>query len=160
MRMRSDRTTVRRAITASLGGLALASTALPAEQHEGPALYERLGGLPAIALVVDDFVREFVRDEQILANPAVRERKTPESAPYIVYQVTTLVCEVTGGPCSYTGRPLDEAHEGLDVTVAEWERMGAMFAATLERHAVPEPEAGELLEILGSTREQIVVAAD
>jgi hemoglobin len=125
---------------------------------DGPSLFDRLGGLEAIAIVVDDFMTAFVQDPVVMANPAVRERKTPERLPYITYQVTTVVCEVTGGPCRYEGATLAAAHAGLNVSAEEWNRMGSVFAATLDRHAVPEAEQEELLAILGGTRSDIVVS--
>jgi hemoglobin len=126
-------------------------------QQPEPSLYERLGGLPAIAVVVNDFMAVFTRDPVILANPRVRERKTAAAEPYVTYQVITLVCQVTGGPCEYTGASLRDAHAGLNVTASEWERMGMLFAQTLDRHAVPEQEQQELFAILGSTKDDIVV---
>ncbi len=126
--------------------------------QEDASLYDRLGGLPAIALVVSDFVDDFVADPLIMANPIVRERKTADTAPYIKYQVTALVCQLGGGPCEYTGMAMDDAHEGLNVSAAEWDRMVEIFAATLEAHQVPERETGELFALLGPSRDDIVVA--
>jgi hemoglobin len=123
------------------------------------SLYERLGGLEAITVVVDDFMNVFARDAVMMANPAVRERKTLERLPYLTYQISTLVCEVTGGPCQYTGASLAAAHDGLDVSNSEWERMGTLFAQTLDRHAVPASEQEELMAILGGTKPEIVVSS-
>jgi hemoglobin len=122
------------------------------------SLYDRLGGLPAIALVVSDFMDDFMADPLVMANPAVRERKSPENGPYITFQVTTLVCQLTGGPCEYTGLGMGEAHAGLGVSAAEWDRMAEIFGRTLERHAVPEREQQELFALLGPARDDIVVA--
>lgn len=124
---------------------------------EAPGLYERLGGLPAIALVVSEFMDAFAGDPLIFSNPAVRERKGPDRMPFITYQVTTLLCQATGGPCEYEGRSLKEAHSGLGISPAEWDRMVAIFSQTLEQHGVPEQEQQELFEILGPTRGEIVV---
>jgi hemoglobin len=123
----------------------------------GPTLYERLGGLPAISLVVSDFVDVFVADPLIMANPAVRERKTPAATPYVKYQVTTLVCEVTGGPCEYTGLSMRDAHDGLNVSEAEWDRMVVLFSQTLDRHGVAEREQQDLFAIVGPTKADIVM---
>jgi len=124
---------------------------------EEKSLYERLGGLEGISLVVSDFVDVFIQDQVIMSNPRVKERKTPESAPYIKYQVTTMVCQATGGPCEYTGLDMREAHKGLNVSDGEWDRMVEIFAETLARHNVPERETQELFGILGPTKEDIVV---
>jgi hemoglobin len=123
------------------------------------SLYERLGGLPGIALVVSDFVDAFIADPLIMDNPAVRERKTPQEAPYVKYQVTTLVCEATGGPCAYTGLDMRTAHDGLNVSEREWDRMVEIFLGTLHEHRVPDREVGELLAILGPSKAEIVTGS-
>jgi hemoglobin len=148
---------LRRALPCALLFAAASQPAIAQTAAERASLYERLGGLPAISLVISDFVDDFVADPLIMANPAVRERKTPDSTPYIKYQVTTLLCEVTGGPCRYTGMALREAHAGLNVSAAEWDRMVEIFSRTLVRHAVPAAEQQEVFAILGPTRDDIVV---
>jgi hemoglobin len=140
---------------ASIAAAPLAS--VHAQSAETEPLFDRLGGLPAISLVVSDFVDVFIADPLIMANAAVRERKTPDAAPYIKYQVTSLVCQATGGPCEYIGADMRTAHAGLNVTAAEWDRMVELFSQTLERHRVPERETEELFAILGPTRDEIVM---
>lgn len=154
----SDRILRRAAAPAALVlALFLTGTA-EAQSSDGEAsLYERLGGLSAISLVISDFVDDFVQDPLIMANDAVRERKTPDSAPYIKYQVTSLLCEAAGGPCRYTGQDLRTAHEGLNVSQAEWDRMVEIFSATLAKHDVPEREQEEVFAILGPSHADIVV---
>lgn len=149
----------------AVGSLLIVVLGAPAQLHaqEAPSqdtLFERLGGLPAISLVVSDFVDDFIVDDVILSNPAVRERKTPDTAPYIKFQVTTLVCQLAGGPCEYTGLDLATAHEGLNVTGEEWDRMVEIFAGTLAEHQVPEQEQEELFGIMAPARDDIVVEAD
>jgi hemoglobin len=134
----------------------LASPAFAQSAEAEESLYDRLGGLQGIALVVSDFVDVFVQDPLIMANAAVRERKTVDTAPYIKFQVTAMTCEATGGPCQYTGLNMADAHAGLGVTPEEWDRMVELFAQTLARHGVPDQETQELFAILGPTREDIV----
>lgn len=138
----------------------LAATGSRAHAQDEPSLYERLGGLPAISLAVSEFMDAFMQDSLIFANPAVKERKTPDVAPLIQYQLTTMVCQTAGGPCTYQGPDMRSAHEGLNVTEAEWDRMVDIFVATLDRLEVPDRETEELLAILGSTKGDIVVAED
>ncbi len=125
-------------------------------QESEKSLYERLGGIQGIALVVSDFMDDFMEDEVIFANPEVKERKTSEAKPYIRYGVISMVCEATGGPCQYTGKDMKAAHDGLNVTEREWDRMVEILANTLAEHNVPEQETQELFEILGTTKDDIV----
>ena len=130
-----------------------------AAQDDVP-LFDRLGGLDKISLVVNDFVDVFIQDPVIMSNPVVKERKTPDSAPYIKYQVTAMVCQVTGGPCQYTGLDMREAHKGLNVSEREWDRMVQLFVDTLEKHRVPGDASEELLSIMGTTKGDIVVSGN
>jgi hemoglobin len=133
---------------------------LAQDADQEPSLFDRLGGLQPISLLVDEFVDDFIADPVIMANPAVRERKSPENAPYLKYHLTTILCEATGGPCQYTGVDLRTAHEGLNVTAGEWDRMAEIFGQSLADHRVPEREQEEIFAILGPTRDDIVTVED
>jgi len=91
-----------------------ASTAQPA-----PSLYERLGGLAPISVVVSDFIDALVPDAVLNANPAIDAARKRVPAPYLKYHVTAMVCQVTGGPCQYHGRAMKESHAHLNITERE-----------------------------------------
>jgi len=122
------------------------------------SLYVRLGGLAPISVVVSDFVDVLAPDAVLNANPGISAatRRTP--APYLKYHVTGLVCQVAGGPCQYHGRGLQESHAHMKITEREWDRMVELFKGVLAKHKVPEAETGELLEIIGSTKKDIVIS--
>jgi len=122
------------------------------------SLYDRLGGLAPIAVVVNDFLDALVPDEILNANPAVDAARKVVPAPYLKYHVTAMVCEATGGPCRYHGRWIKESHAHLNITGREWDRMVTIFKEILARHGVPAQESQELLDIIDSTKADIVVA--
>ncbi len=128
------------------------------EEAEGPSLYDRLGGVYSIALVVDDFIDRVVDNETLNANPNVYAKRKLERVPGLKFHVTAMVCQVTGGPCNYTGQSMDAAHEGMNITEAEWQSMAADFKASLDHFGVPEAEQQELFAIVESTKPDIVVA--
>jgi hemoglobin len=74
------------------------------------------------------------------------------------FHVTALVCQVTGGPCTYTGRSMKAAHAHLNINDEQWQAMVAEFRATLNKFNVPAKEQGELVAIVGSTKPDIVIA--
>ncbi|MFC6635453.1 group I truncated hemoglobin [Microbulbifer taiwanensis] len=127
-----------------------------AQDTESDSLYQRLGGLVPISVVVSDFVDLLVSNPQINRNPAVAAARERAPAPYLKFQVTAQVCEVTGGPCKYTGRNMKESHAQLNITEAEWQRMIALLKQVLGKHRVPARESGEILEIINSTKADIV----
>jgi hemoglobin len=122
------------------------------------SLYERLGGLASIAVVAYDLVEAIGGDSLISLNPDYAAARQHVQGPYLKYQFTSLLCQMTGGPCQYRGRGMKESHEHLKITEREWDRMVVIFKDILAKHHVPAKETQELLEIVGSTKADIVVS--
>lgn len=121
-------------------------------------LYARLGGAYAIATVVDDFIEALLVDEVLNANPAIKEARTRVPKAGLKFHVTTLMCQVTGGPQKYTGRGMKESHSHLKITETEWDAMAKDFVTVLDKYKVPKPEQQELLQIVVKTKGDIVLA--
>lgn len=139
-----------------------ASTAAAQEKKEAPrepSLYDRLGGVYAIAAVVDDFLDRVVADATLNANPAIDAARKRVPAPGLKYRVTELVCMVTGGPCRYSGRSMKDSHAHLGIGEKEWQALVADFKASLDKFKVPEKEQQELFAIVESTKADIVAPA-
>ena len=125
---------------------------------ETPSLYERLGGVFAIAAVVDDFIDRVMSDPKLNANPKVDEAHHKVHPAGFKYLVTEQVCWATGGPQTYTGRSMAESHEHLDINEVEWQAFLEDFQATLDKFEVPATEQAELFAIVESTKSDIVIA--
>jgi hemoglobin len=125
---------------------------------ERPSLYDRLGGVYNIATVVDDFISRVMTDARLNANPRVDEAHHRVSPAGFKYLVTEMVCWASGGPQSYSGRPMGDSHRHLMITAGEWDCFLDDFQQTLDKFGVPQPEQDELKAIVESTREAIVVA--
>jgi hemoglobin len=126
------------------------------QAEETRSLYERLGGLYNIAVVVDDFIDRIMVDPRLNANPRVDEahhRVTPQGFKYFV---TEMVCWAAGGPQQYSGRPMRESHEDLRISDAEWRAFMDDFDQTLDKFDVPGREREELIAIVESTKGDIV----
>lgn len=126
-------------------------------QEVQKSLYARLGGLAPISVVVSDFIDAIVPDAELNKNPDIAAARKRVPAAYLKYHVTAMVCQATGGPCTYEGRSMAESHAHLNITEKEWDRMVTIFKDVLAKYNVPEKETGELLEILGSTKADIVM---
>ena len=126
-------------------------------QHTA-SLYDRLGGVYAIAVVVDDFIDRIMSDSRLNANPLVDEAHHRVSPQGFKYLVTEMVCWAVGGPQQYSGRSMDDAHRHLMISSEEWGAFLDDFQQTLDTFAVPQPEQDELKALVESTRESIVVA--
>ena len=130
-------------------------------------LYERLGGVFAIAAVVDQFSDAIVRNPivgQQSENPALREWHTNNLGrlPGLKFMRTLWVCNVAGGTFDYTGtRPgrtdvgLEEAHRQLKISPAEFDEVAAELARTLDAFNVPEAEKQQVLGAFAAHRDEV-----
>ena len=120
------------------------------------SLYERLGGVFAIATVVDDFIDRLMADERLNANPRVDEAHHKVPPAGFKYLVTEQVCDAAGGPQTYTGRSMHDSHAHLEITEEEWQAFLDDLRQTLDKFDVPAAEQAELFAIVESTKSDIV----
>jgi hemoglobin len=132
----------------SIGGCAWSASAQSTDK-----LYKRLGGYDAIAAVTDDFIARLAADKQL--NRFLVGLST-DSQKRLRQLVVDQLCEATGGPCIYIGRPMKAAHAGLGITESDWQLAVKHLVATLDKFKVPEKEKNELLAIASSLRADIV----
>ena len=123
---------------------------------EAKSLYERLGGVYAIAAVVDALIDRVMDDPRLNANPLVDDahHKVPKAG--FKYLVTEQVCAASGGPQRYTGRSMADSHAHLKITKPEWDAFIDDVKITLASFNVPAAETAELLAIIDSTYPDIV----
>ena len=144
-------------VAGALACAALCASVLDVRAQTGQkSLYERLGGVYSIATVVDDFIERLLVDATLNGNPAIKEARDRVPKAGLKFQVTALVCEVTGGPCKYTGRDMKTAHAHLNIAEKDWDAMVSDFRMTLNKFKVPAKEQEELIQIVGSTKRDIV----
>ncbi len=121
------------------------------------SLYERLGGVFAIAAVIDHFSDAVVKNPvvgQKSRNPQLRawHTKNLKRLPGLKFMRTLWVCNVSGGPFQFTAtRPgktpvgLEEAHRDLRISPAEFDEVAAELGRTLDFAKVPKREKAEVL---------------
>ncbi|MBI3827787.1 MAG: group 1 truncated hemoglobin [Candidatus Rokubacteria bacterium] len=120
---------------------------------EEPSLYSRLGGRDPIGLVVDDFVANLSADPRVSAR---FKALPPEQVFRLKSYLADQICEASGGPCSYVGRDMKSAHQGMKITEAEWNATVEGLVKALDKHKVPAKENSELLGLLGPMKKDIV----
>ena len=121
-----------------------------------PSLYDRLGGVYALATVVDDFIDRVMGNPILNANPKVEEAHHKVSPPGFKYIVTEMVCWASGGPQKYSGRTMRDSHAPLDITEGEWQAFMKDLRDCFAKFKVPVQEQSELIAIVESTKKDIV----
>ena len=172
MERRMDRRTVTKGVGA-LAGFAAARELLrataAAEDASTPAgtpeqtLYDRLGGIFAIAAVVDRFSDQIIVNPKLNVNPALKAWNETESAtrlPGLKYMRTLWVAALTGGPFVYTGLPLHDAHTRFHLTSEEFDEVGAEIVRALDYYKVSEREKKQLVDAYMLSKPDVVGSAD
>lgn len=121
-----------------------------AEEKSQASLYDRLGGVTAIKVVVDDFVGFVAGDNRISRYFAKTD--VPKLKQHLVDQI----CQGTGGPCTYRGRDMSTTHKGMNISDADFGALVEDLVKALDKNKVPAREKNELLGILGPMKPAIV----
>jgi hemoglobin len=131
------------------------------------SLYERLGGVFAIAAVVDQFSDAVVQNPivgQQAENLALREWHTNNLGrlPGLKFMRTLWVCDVAGGPFQFSAtKPgstvlgLEEAHRHLRISPAEFDEVAAELARALDSFNVPGQEKEEVLGAFAAHKDEV-----
>ena len=131
------------------------------------SLYERLGGVFAIAAVIDHFSDAVVQNPIVgreSKNPALREWHTQNLGrlPGLKFMRTLWVCNVSGGPFQYTPTVpgstvlgLEEAHRRLRISPEEFDEVAAELGRTLDAVGVPAQEKGEVLAAFAAHKGEV-----
>jgi hemoglobin len=135
------------------------------------SLYERLGGVFAIAAVVDHFSDAVVRNHvagRESANPDLREWHTRQLGrlPGLKFQRTLWLCDAAGGPFSFTAtKPgatvlgLEEAHRDLHITSDQFDAVAAELGRSLDAFNVPSAEKAEVLAAFGAHKGEVTAGS-
>jgi hemoglobin len=131
-------------------------------------LYERLGGVFAIAAVVDHFSDAIIRNAmvgQMSKNSDLHEWSTNhlDRLPGLKFMRTLWVCDVAGGPFSFaptkpgsTPLGLEEAHRNLHITSEEFDEVAAELARSLDHFGVPAQEKDEVLAAFAAHKAEVI----
>lgn len=144
------------ALTAGCAGAPPSKHAAPQEKsatapaHGDDRLYRALGGQAGITQVVDAALAEIHGDLRI--NFFFEKTDMADLRRLLIEQI----CAATGGPCAYTGRSMEEAHSGLNLTDADFDAFVDDLVRAMNSTKVPPDLQKQLLGLLGPMRPQVV----
>jgi hemoglobin len=134
------------------------------------SLYDRLGGVFAIAAVVNHFSDEIVKNPiagQGSKNPQLNEWHTNklDRLPGLKWMRTLWVCNVAGGPFEYTAtKPgstvigLEEAHREFKISPDQFDEVAAILARSLDHFNVPQREKEEVLGAFAAHKDEVTTS--
>jgi hemoglobin len=113
-------------------------------------LYESMGGEPALRVALDHFADIVVADDRI--NFTFAEANMAKFKQLLFEQL----CNLSGGPCKYTGRDMRTSHVKLKINNAEFNALAEDLYISLGQAGVPYRLQNKLMALLAPMQHEIV----
>lgn len=113
-------------------------------------LFERIGGEPAVAAMVDDLYR------RILADPELQPFFQNQPLERIRNMQRELFCEALGGPLKYSGKPLSAVHHRLGIEMRHFQRFIGYVMESLAQSGLDADEQSRALAALAVESDDII----
>jgi hemoglobin len=113
-------------------------------------LYESMGGEMVLRTAVDHFADNVQTDNRI--NFTFAEADISKFKRLIFEQL----CNLSGGPCKYTGRDMRTSHAKLKINNAEFNALAEDLYIALDQAGVPYRLQNQLMALLAPMQHQIV----
>jgi hemoglobin len=121
-----------------------------AAAQASPTLFEQIGGEARLRAVVDEFTRIVLVDERI--NFTFAEADIDKFKRLLYEQL----CELTHGPCKYTGRDMYEAHRKLNINNAHFNALAEDLYLAFDREHVPYRVQNKVVAMLAPMQKDCV----
>lgn len=126
-----------------------------------PSLYERLGKRDALQGIVEELMGNVLADNRI-SKLFDRAKKDKDRGKQLQVRMVGELCVVAGGgdECAYDGKPMKDAHKGMNITQAQWDAFMEDLSIAMKTRSVDDALAKELASKLEEqTKADIVTAA-
>jgi len=116
-------------------------------------LYERLGGQPGVAAIANLLIDRVAADVRL-----GRSFKDADLAR-IKRLLAEQLCDLSGGPCHYSGDSMKEVHAGHHISEAEFYGMVDALRTILKERQVGIAATNQLLRLLAPMKREVVESA-
>lgn len=114
------------------------------------ALFQALGKQGGIAALVDGYLEVCANDSRV--GPVFAH----SDIPHLREKLVEYICVLSGGPCEYTGDPMDVVHGGLNITEAQFNAGVENLQEAMASLNLPEATQNRLLAKLAPLRGEII----
>ncbi len=117
------------------------------------SLYERLGAQAGVSAIADTLI------ERVASDPVLGRSFVDTNLARIKKLLAEQICDLSGGPCRYSGDPMRQVHAGHHISEAEFYRMVDVLRAILKERHVSIAATNALLRLLAPMKRDVVESA-
>lgn len=117
---------------------------------EDDSLYQALGEREGIERIVEGLLFRISEDARIV------DQFEGINVDRFQRTLTEQICELSGGPCTYSGDDMETVHRGRDISEAEFNALVEDLIEVMEHQNVPVATRNRLLARLAPLRERII----
>ena len=115
-----------------------------------PSLYDRLGGEAGVAAIATSLI------DRVSADPRLGRSFKDAKLDRIKRLLAEQICDLSGGPCRYSGDSMKEVHAGHHISEADFYGMVADLRDILKERHVSQGATNELLRRLAPMKRDVV----
>jgi len=117
---------------------------------DAQSIYARIGGREAVEAVVSDFY------DRVFADPLLEPYFEDVDREALYAHQVQFVSAVAGGPVSYDGADMQEAHEGMGITGEAFDRVAAYLGEALSENGVAEDDVETIVDEVAALEPEVV----
>jgi hemoglobin len=125
-------------------------SALGAKPAADATLYHELGGLEVLTRVVDDTLALALADDRI------KDTFKNSDMKRLARTITEQFCQLSGGPCQYSGDPMKEVHQGLALSNMQFNALVEDLQMAMDKSNIASRVQNRLLAMLAPMQRVIV----
>jgi hemoglobin len=123
---------------------------LGATAQASSSLYERLGGEAGVAAISNSLI------DRVAADPVMGRSFKDTNLKHIKTMLSEQICQLSGGPCQYSGDTMKQSHAGHHISEAEFYGMVEDLRDILKERHVSVAATNELLRLLAPMKRDVV----
>ena len=130
--------------------LLLSATLARAQSQPDDSVFQQFGGKPGIDKVVGDFL------PLLLADVRINENFKDVDMERLGVLLAEQFCQLTGGPCKYSGKQMQEAHRDMQLNNAQFNALAEDLQLAMEKNGIANAAQNRLVAKLAPMQRQIV----